>query len=241
VDQVSDRRVAVVTGASGRLGTELARRLGAEFEVVAVRNRSGLEVDSQQQVFFDPLGPGSGPLLPAVYEVTADVTDPGDRARLCEVAVARGPVEVLVNAAGASGPGRLLSARAPEADNAVFAVNAFAPVQLARQMAEVAWAPGARSVPSAPCVVNCSAAASLDVDAERDSPVFAASKAALNVFSGHLAAEMAPLGVRVNCVLPAPFPAVVPLERVADAVMELIASTESGRMLAIWPDGDEYL
>jgi hypothetical protein len=33
----------------------------------------------------------------------------------------------------------------------------------------------------------------------------------------------------------------VPLERVADAVMELIASTESGRMLAIWPDGDEYL
>jgi NAD(P)-dependent dehydrogenase (short-subunit alcohol dehydrogenase family) len=240
---VTDRRVAILTGASGCLGTELARRLAGDFEIVAVRHKRALSVDTQHQTFFDPLDPDvEGPFFRA-YEVTADLTQPADRTRLCEVAAARGRVELLVNAAGVNNSSRLLSASAEGGADRVFAVNAFAPILLAREISEQVWMPGRTEGGglSGPCVVNCSAAASLDSDSDRDAPMFAASKAALNVLSGHLAAEMAPFGVRVNCLLPAPFPDVVPVSRVADAVIELISSSDTGQMLAVWPDGNEYL
>lgn len=238
---MNKRPVAVVTGAAGELGRELVPRLASSYDVVAVKHRRGLDVDTQHQSHFDPFTPSSR-TEPRVFEVTADLKSGRDRGRLCEITLARyGRVDLLVNGAGVHPPFQLLSRSTPTAWPDTFAVNALAPILLAKELAEQAWQVDLASTDLQPCVVNCSAAASFSVDPERDAPLFAASKAALNVLSGHLAAELQHIPVRVNTIAPAPFPEIVATADVADAIEELIRTKETGRILAVWPDGRDYV
>jgi NAD(P)-dependent dehydrogenase (short-subunit alcohol dehydrogenase family) len=63
--------------------------------------------------------------------------------------------------------------------------------------------------------------------------VYAASKAALNQLSRHLAAEFGVFGVRVNALAPNNFPSVVRTESVASAIARLDGESVTGRVLVL--------
>jgi NAD(P)-dependent dehydrogenase (short-subunit alcohol dehydrogenase family) len=63
--------------------------------------------------------------------------------------------------------------------------------------------------------------------------VYAASKAAQNQVTRHLAAEFGVFGVRVNGLAPNSFPGVVDTERVARAIVRLDGEQVTGRILAV--------
>src|SRR3954468_17374739 len=87
-------KVTIITGASGGIGAEIARRLGADGHrlVLAARRRSELEA-----VAADAERAGS----PRAIAVPTDVTVRGDGAALSERAIAEfGAYDVWINNAG---------------------------------------------------------------------------------------------------------------------------------------------
>ncbi|MGL5928432.1 MAG: SDR family NAD(P)-dependent oxidoreductase [Dermatophilaceae bacterium] len=112
----------LLTGATGTLGTALARRFadaGARTTLVA-RSRDALEE------LVAGLGPGAAAL-------PADLTAPTRLAGLVDRAEAgHGPVDVLVNNAGVETVGHLVDATAGDVADTV-ALNLVAPAELARQ------------------------------------------------------------------------------------------------------------
>lgn len=121
VDRTGRPPLAVVTGASRGLGRALARGLAADGWALVLDARTpsdlaavGAEVDH----------------APTVRLVTGDVADAGHRAELASAAATIGPVDLLVNNAGALGPSPLphLVDLDPEAFADLLAVNTVAPL-----------------------------------------------------------------------------------------------------------------
>ena len=201
----SDRRVWLVTGAGGRVGSALCRTLAPDNHVVAAYRTALPDAVSSLQRFVDPLAPGRP--LPEnahpVYAVRADLTVPADVDRLVEVALARhGMIDVVVDAVG------LLPAVA-------------APRRLALAVARRAWAGRdeenrhrRRHVVN---VATCGALGALD-------------PAAVDRATRVLAGELERWGVRANVVAAA---AGVPAARVVDAVVRLDVGRATGRVLAV--------
>ena len=260
------RKVVLLTGASGAIGTAFCERYASTYDVVAVAHRRPLEVASQHLEVIDPFAAALAPSaakaskastsaaapsrakaatepVDAVFEVTADLTCASDVARVVEVALARhGRIDAVVNALGAFGrKSGLLGAELDQAA-AMFEHNALAPTAVAVRVALDYWRHhDEENRARNRVVVNLSAAAAVDA-ADRTFPAtFGASKAALNMLSLHLAEELAPFKVRVMTVAPAPVPEVVSLERVTSAIAGAIEGDESGRVLLLWDDGDELV
>ena len=239
-----ERPVLLLTGASGTLGTALGSALRSRYDVVAVRRFRQLRFASQLRSFVDPLDPAE-PLEENVepsYEIVADLSDVREIGRVCDIALAKfGRVDVLVNAAGVPGGATLLRGGLRPAAR-VFEINALVPIRIAVELTERFWRHDeAGNRARSRCIVNLGAASSLDLAPHLGGAAFSSAKSSLNVLTGHLAHELAPFSVRANVVAPAPFPTVVPTERVVAAVDQMISADESGRMLVVWPDGDELI
>ncbi|WP_200800167.1 SDR family NAD(P)-dependent oxidoreductase [Jatrophihabitans endophyticus] len=236
------RRVCLVTGAGGLLGSALCRALAPDHDVVAVCRRRTPATPSQYESLVDPLDPG-GELAEnaaAVHVVHADLEADGQVQRVVEVALARfGRVDLLVNNAAhlRLHPAGLLDTAGSFADfDRYFRMNVAVPAQLATELARVHWqhrAPENRAANRN--VVNVSSLSASRVYGGGQA-VYAASKAALNQLTRHLAAEFVPFGVRVNAVAPNSFPAVVATERVVAAIGRLDRDTVTGRVLAVDAD-----
>lgn len=69
--------------------------------------------------------------------------------------------------------------------------------------------------------------------------MYSASKAALDHLTRGIAAEFAEFGVRANAIAPNSFPALVPTERVAQAIAELDASSLSGGVFGVGVEPEE--
>jgi uncharacterized protein len=110
---------ALVTGASGGLGAQIARELDARGAQLVLTARR----EEVLQELADELG-GKPQLEPA------DLTDPGAAAELAERA---GQIDLLVANAALPGSGPLVSFSPEEIDRAVT-VNLTAPTQLARAL-----------------------------------------------------------------------------------------------------------
>ncbi len=122
--------------------------------------------------------------------VTLDVTDAASIARAVDSA---GPVDALVNNAGAGLMG-VLEGVSMDATRQLFDLNTFGTMAMAQAMM-----PGFRRQASG-VIVNVSSAVTL-----KPLPLlsaYTASKAAVEAFSDSLALEAAPFGVRVRLVLP---------------------------------------
>ncbi len=237
------RRVCLLTGASGRLGTVFCRRHAGQYDIVAVTRSGELEVPTQDQRFIDPLRPGAE--LRAnhhpVFAVQADLNDEADRRRVVEVALARfGRIDLLVNAAVHRGPTSLLSLEDDvEVLTEHFALNAAVPISLAALVARSFWLGRAEENERRNRnVVNLSSTAGTFVTTGRPKLAgYGASKAALNYLSGQLARQLGPHGVRVNVLAPTTFPDIVRTIDVAQQVVALDRSHETGTVVVLNQEG----
>jgi NAD(P)-dependent dehydrogenase (short-subunit alcohol dehydrogenase family) len=207
-------RTAIVTGAGSGIGAATARLLGSRGMTVALVGRRretleevGAEIDT---------GPGSALVVP---EDLADAAAPG---RIVEEALERtGRIDVIVNNAGHLRLTPVEDVSAEELD-AHFAVNLRAPYLLVR-----AALPALKASPSA-VVVNVSSAAAAMYRPRQ--PVYAMTKAGLEHLTKNLAAELAPHGIRVNCIRPGPVDTPIHSTAVADPEARL---QELGRLVPL--------
>jgi len=184
------RRLAVVTGAAGGLGSAFARALIAQGEdVVGVDRRlDGLEGLARE---FVPRGPA------AFFPEVADLTDPAAVQALFERVGARhGGVDILVNNAGAcfmsefveTPPDELRHQLAVNFESAFYCCQRAIPLMLGR--------PGVKKI------VNISSNGAYNFDVF-DPAHYRASKAALDNLTKDLARRFARQSISVNSVAPA--------------------------------------
>ena len=178
-----DGRVAVVTGGNRGIGYALARALTEAGARVAIAARD----EQRTAAAAEELG-----ALP----VQADITEPDDvRVMLDRVTEALGPVDVLVNNAGACVHRPALEVTEEEWRQ-VWEVNVDGLWHCSRivgaQMVE-----RRRGV-----IVNVGSISAMIVNRPQMQPAYNASKAAVHQLTKSLAAEWAPYGVRVNALAP---------------------------------------
>jgi 3-oxoacyl-[acyl-carrier protein] reductase len=180
-------RVAVVTGGSRGIGAETARALARNGAAVAVIGRDEAALAEVAGAITDAGG--------RALAVRADCTMETEIDRAARtVAEQLGPVSILAPFAGGNGmpvptPQETVAHWREVLDSdltATFAtVHAFLPAMLER--------------PSGSIITMSSAAAR---QAARSSAAYASAKAGVIAFTRHLAAELGPQGIRVNCVAP---------------------------------------
>lgn len=181
-------RVAVVTGGNQGLGRAFARALGEAGAKVAVLGRNtARNEDAAAELVLDGIQARAFP---------ADVVDKASlEAAAGDIERQLGPIEILVNNAGAC-----IHRPAFEVSDAEFAevmnVNVTG-VWNGSQVFGKKMAAAGRGV-----IVNVGSISGLIVNRPQWQPAYNASKAAVHQLTKSLAAEWAPLGIRVNAVAP---------------------------------------
>lgn len=179
--------MALITGASRGLGETLASFLAKQGFRLIITARGELDLRSAAERLRLVGGD--------VVAISGDVTDPHHRRRLVEAAQDWSRIDVLVNNASELGKGglvRLVDAT-PDAIRSVFEVNVDAPLALSREALPLLRRANG-------LVVNISSDAALG--GYPGWGVYGASKAALDLVTKTLAAELRDGGVAVVSVDP---------------------------------------
>ena len=171
-------KTVLVTGGAGGIGGAISRRLAADGYLIYIGYSSS---KARAEALADEIGGKA---------VKLDVTSPVDIEAAAELC---GNVDILVNNAGVSEIG-LFDSLSDENSRRIMEVNLIGAMNCARTFVK-----GMISRKSG-CIVNISSmwgqvGASCEVD-------YSASKAGLIGFTKALAKEVAPSGIRVNCVSP---------------------------------------
>ncbi|MDQ2727153.1 MAG: SDR family oxidoreductase [Actinomycetota bacterium] len=212
----AERRVCLLTGSSGTLGTYLCETFGDRFDFCAVYRRNP-----------PPVG---------VHSVKADLTVDGESERVVEVTLERfGRLDLVVNAAVASTWGPMLTSEplwssAP----AQFLTNVVVPLRVSCAAARLFWRERVEENRAASRgIVNVSSVSGRNIYPNEGQSVYAASKAALDHLTGHMALEFAAIGVKVNAVAPNSFPSNVGTSRVAQAIIDLDDGDGTGAIVVV--------
>jgi NAD(P)-dependent dehydrogenase (short-subunit alcohol dehydrogenase family) len=236
----SQRRVCLLTGAGGLLGSQFCQSFADEYDIVAVCRTRAPAVPSQSETFVDPLSPDQD--VPEnrhpVFVLRADLEKDGEVDRVVDIALARyDRVDLLVNNAAYSNwptHGMVDGDAALRDFDRHFAMNVRVPMELSVRLAQRFWMQHDLDNRSANRnIVNVSSLAGSRVYPHRGQGVYAASKAALNQLTRHLGSEFAPFGVRVNAVAPNSFPAIVSTASVAKAIRKLDQETVTGAIMVL--------
>lgn len=182
-------RRAVVTGAATGIGRATALRLAADGAHVVVNYRRS-EAEAEEVVARVRAAGGRALAVQADVSLEADVAELFDRA----TDAFGGPADLLVNNAGIESEHPLLELELADWQH-VLDVNLTGPFLCSRAFARGLVAAGAPGV-----IVNVSS-----VHEEIPWPGFAhycASKGGLKLFTGTIARELAPQGIRVASVAP---------------------------------------
>lgn len=174
-------KVAVVTGASGRIGRAIVQRFVGEGAKVVIFARNRERLDQVAQT------------APArIVVVEGDVTNDSDLEHLAQTTVRRfGGVDILVPAASLSRQATLEDCTR-ETTAQIVAVNFEGALQTARIFL--------RHVNSRASIVFLSG--SLPDLTSAGFAIVGASRAAISSLAKSLAIELQPRGIRVNCVAP---------------------------------------
>jgi NAD(P)-dependent dehydrogenase (short-subunit alcohol dehydrogenase family) len=231
------RRVCLLTGAAGVLGQEFCRLHAANYDIVAVHRTSLPGVDCEEQRFIDPLNPPapSEDYSPAVYPIRADLGDDRDLERIMELTLARfGGVDLMVNSAVYSVWSGMDSDRLTASFDQQFRINVRAPFMLAGLFARHYWRTRDRENRQRKRnVIHISSLAGVKVFRGMGQSVYAASKAALNHLTLHMADEYRSFGVRVNAIAPNSFPQIVSVKSVVAAVRRVDQGDTTGKILIV--------
>jgi 3-oxoacyl-[acyl-carrier protein] reductase len=180
-------KIAIVTGGSRGIGAATAAALAANGAAVAVVGRD----EAALAVVAGGITHSGGR---AIW-VAADCTVPADIARMAEtVGAGLGPPDILAAFAGGNGMPVPTDQETPEhwreiidtdLNSLFYTVRAVLPAMTQRGRG---------------AIVTMSSAAARQ--ASRSAAAYAAAKAGVVAFTRHLAGEMAPRGIRVNCIAP---------------------------------------
>lgn len=207
-NEFSSSRV-VITGAAGIFGVWIAEAFaeaGAELLLTDARADEVSAVATR---------------LGAQW-MAADLTVPGDTSRLTDrITSAWDAPDVLVNNAGIY-PRTPLERTDPELVRRILDINVVAPYELSR-----ATVASMRQAGVAGSIVNISSGAALRPGV--GGSIYAASKAALETLTRSLAMEIAPHGIRANCVQPGFAPGSDVSELSADHIEKMLARIPLGR------------
>jgi NAD(P)-dependent dehydrogenase (short-subunit alcohol dehydrogenase family) len=222
------RRVCLLTGAGGRLGTAFLASQRARYDIALVQ-RTPRAVASPAEA------------AGAVLVIESDLERAGQVDRVVELALARfGRVDLLVNAAAHSVWAPIVGSRSLlDSVPRQFAVNVAVPLQLAAALAQNFWRDRVEENRTrSRNVVNLSSLAGVRVFPGGGRSVYAASKAALNVLTAYMADEFSAFGVRANALAPDSFPRRVATEAVCDAVVHLDEGSETGLVVIVDAQGE---
>ena len=211
-------RVALVTGSSRGIGAAIARRFAQEGANVVVHGR---DRDALARVAAQAGGTARN-----VRQVTGDVTKLGDlEAMRAEIEQAFGPVDILVANAGGSatmpGPLEGLSEEGWRASiegnlTATFlTIKCFLPRMKERKSG---------------IIITMSSAAARRPHPQSPIP-YAAAKAGIQMLTQHLAAQVGPDGIRVNCIAPETILTERNEERIPDAQKQSLVGMHPIRRL----------
>lgn len=181
-------KVALVTGAGRGIGRRAALRLARRGVRVALISRTASELTETAQEIARRGG--------EAVAIPADVASHQsiDSAK-AEIETRLGRPTILINAAGAFGPIQVVWKTDPDAWIGTIMINTIGPYLTCRAfvqgMMENGWGR----------IINVTSAAALHEPGPINS-AYGASKAALNQFTRHLAAEVAGSGVTVNVIHP---------------------------------------
>ncbi len=174
--------VGIVVGAGGGIGSACARALDSSADVIILAGRTAPRLEATAASLSSKSG-----------TVVADIaTEIGREAIAHRVEETRSPIAWLVLASGVPlrGP---LTELAPNDIRDTLIINLVAPTLLVRRLLDFGW------------MSNASIIAIGSISASRSLPnrsVYSGSKAGLEHLCRSLAAEVAPLGIRVNVVSP---------------------------------------
>lgn len=236
------KRVCLFTGAAGQLGSAFLGAYADQYHIAAVYRRTRPWFSSQDARILDPLDPTADleENHHPVFTIQADLTADDACARVVEATLSRfDRIDLLVNAAVSSTWAPMLgSDHLARSASQQFVTNVLAPLQLSLAVARAFWQ--GRDEENRRYnrdVVNVSSVAGLRLYRGAGQSIYAASKAALNHLTSHMADEFTSLGVRVNAVAPNSFPSIVPTARAAAAVKNLDEGSTTGTVVVV--DGDE--
>ncbi|MDH5526408.1 MAG: SDR family oxidoreductase [Nitrospirota bacterium] len=210
--RLKDKSVLVTGGATG-IGAGIARRFVAEGANVTISGRR----EPLLEELADELG---------CHYVAGDVSVPGDPERMVRAALdAHGALDVLVNNAGVA----RFSPLADTTDELLemqLDINVKGPYRMTRAALP-------HLVAGRGNVLNISS--TLAMRGIAGGSAYGASKGAVNALTLHLAAELAPQGVRVNCICPAVvetpiFETMMPREQVAGMLDHMVSIHPIGRV-----------
>jgi NAD(P)-dependent dehydrogenase (short-subunit alcohol dehydrogenase family) len=230
-------RVCVLTGASGVLGKAFIERYATRYSIVAVYNRHDLSLTTLGQSYVDPLAPSA----PAertqypIFTIQADLSRAEAINGLCTHIIEQHQrVDLLINGAAHRHWCNLLRPDSLSDLELTFRVNVMAPLQLTVALARSFWQfHPEENVRERRNVVNVSSTAGVYAYPDLGQTCYAASKAALNHATYHLASELWDVGVRVNAVAPNSFPGIIATERVIDQIVAFDESDDTGRVAVI--------
>jgi 3-oxoacyl-[acyl-carrier protein] reductase len=183
-------KVAIVTGSSRGIGRAIVERFAQDGAAVVVNYaRSAGEA---REVVADIEAKGGRAIA-----IQADTSSVADIRRVFRETITKfGQVDIVVNNAGAvlgKGP-KPIAEVTEDALDAAFALFARGPFFVMQE--------AARALPDGGRIINISTMATVILPPMTST--YAGSKAALEAFSGVLAAELASRRITVNCVLPGP-------------------------------------
>jgi NAD(P)-dependent dehydrogenase (short-subunit alcohol dehydrogenase family) len=208
-------RRALVTGSTRGIGRAVARALAGEGATVVVSGRDdalGAEVVAELEraggrCAFVGADLSSG--TPAVQRLAQDAA-----------VAAEGPIDVLVNNAGALVRAQSLLEATEEQIDRVLALNVKAPFLLTAALAPAMIEAGGGAI------VNIGSTSGVVGMAQ--AALYSASKAALHSLTESFATELGPRGVRVNTVAPGPT-LTERTERHTDVLERLTRKSPAGR------------
>lgn len=177
---------ALITGASGTLGSAIATRLARDGATVLLHAHARPDA---AQALAEQIRAAGGQAEVCCF----DLTDRAATARACETIVAAGPVQVLVNNAGLHDDAVFPGMRGDQWDRVIdVSLNGFFNITqpLMLPMLRTRWGR----------ILNISSVAA--IAGNRGQVNYAAAKGALNSATKALSLEVASRGVTVNAIAP---------------------------------------